>query len=409
MRAIWSGEIAFGLVNVPVKLYSATRSHDVSFHQVHDEDNGRIRYQRHCEVCGREVEYEDIAKAYDDGDKTVILTDEELDALPAEDNDQIDVVQFVPNDQVDPILLGTSYFLEPVGRSPKSYVLLRRTLEATERTAIVHFTLRSKTRLGVLRRHEDLLVLQTLRWPSDLKQVDFAPSGRTKVTDKELTMSAALVEQFSGDLEPDQYSDEYQEQLRTLIDEKLEQGDSVDTEETFGKERAEQDKKKSEGSEGEGSGKVLSLMDALERSLSKRRGAGGSNADEGTGAAGDDGSDAAGDEDESAGSTKSTSGSGGKKSSGSSGSGKGGAKKGGSKGGKKSSSSKSSSSTSGSGGTKKSSSSKSSSSKPGSSKSSSSESSASSSSKSGGAKKSGGKSGGGKKSASSSSRTKKAS
>lgn len=379
MRAIWSGEIAFGLVNVPVKLYSATRSHDVSFHQVHDEDNGRIRYQRHCEVCGREVEYEDIAKAYDDGDKTVILTDEELDALPAEDNDQIDVVQFVPNDQVDPILLGTSYFLEPVGRSPKSYVLLRRTLEATERTAIVHFTLRSKTRLGVLRRHEDLLVLQTLRWPSDLKQVDFAPSARTKVTDKELTMSAALVEQFSGDLEPDQYSDEYQEQLRTLIDEKLEQGDSVDTEETFGKERAEQDKKKSEGSEGEGSGKVLSLMDALERSLSKRRGAGGSDADEGTGAAEDDGSDAAGDEDESAGSAKSTSGSGGKKSSGSSG--KGGAKKGGSKGGKKTSSSKSSSS----------------------------KSSASSSSKSGGAKKSGGKSSGAKKSSSSSSRPKKAS
>ena len=402
MRAIWSGEIAFGLVNVPVKLYSATRSHDVSFHQVHDEDNGRIRYQRHCEVCGREVEYEDIAKAYDDGDKTVILTDEELDALPAEDNDQIDVVQFVPNDQVDPILLGTSYFLEPVGRSPKSYVLLRRTLEATERTAIVHFTLRSKTRLGVLRRHEDLLVLQTLRWPSDLKQVDFAPSARTKVTDKELTMSAALVEQFSGDLEPDQYSDEYQEQLRTLIDEKLEQGDSVDTEETFGKERAEQDKKKSEGSEGEGSGKVLSLMDALERSLSKRRGAGGSDADEGTGAAEDDGSDAAGDEDESAGSAKSTSGSGGKKSSGSSG--KGGAKKGGSKGGKKTSSSKSSSSAPGSGGTKKTSSSKSSSSK-----SSSSKSSASSSSKSGGAKKSGGKSSGAKKSSSSSSRPKKAS
>lgn len=153
-------------------------------------------------------------------------------------------------------------------------MLLRRTLEATDRTAIVHFTLRSKTRLGVLRRHEDLLVLQTMRWPSDLKDVDFAPSKRTKVTDKELRMSAALVEQFSGDLEPDQYTDEYQEQLRTLIDEKLEQGDAIDTEETFGKERAEQEKKKSEGSDddGSGGGKVLSLMDALERSLGKRRG-----------------------------------------------------------------------------------------------------------------------------------------
>ena len=155
MRAIWSGEITFGLVNVPVKLYGATRSHDISFHQVHDEDHGRIRYERHCEVCGREIDYEHIEKAYAEGDKTVVLTDEELDALPAEDNDEIDVVQFVPSDQVDPILLGTSYFLEPVGRSSKAYVLLRRTLEESERTAIVTFTLRTKTRLGVLRVHGD--------------------------------------------------------------------------------------------------------------------------------------------------------------------------------------------------------------------------------------------------------------
>jgi DNA end-binding protein Ku len=264
MRAIWSGEITFGLVNVPVKLYSATRSHDLSFHQVHDEDHGRIRYQRHCEVCGREVDYEHIDKAYDDGDKTVVLTDEELEALPAEDNNEIDVVQFVPSEQVDPILLGTSYFLEPVGRSSKAYVLLRRTLEDTERTAIVTFTLRTKTRLGVLRVHEDLLALQTLRWPTDLREVDFGPS-KSKISSRELEMSASLVEQFSGDFEPEKFTDEYQEQLRELVDAKLEQGDSVDTDETFGKERDAQDS-------GEG-GKVVSLMDALERSLQKRRGA----------------------------------------------------------------------------------------------------------------------------------------
>lgn len=223
MRAIWSGEITFGLVNVPVKLYGATRSHDISFHQVHDEDHGRIRYERRCEVCGREIDYEHIDKAYDDGDKTVVLTDEELDALPAEESDEIDVVQFVPSDQVDPILLGTSYFLEPVGRSAKAYVLLRRTLEKTERTAIVTFTLRTKTRLGVLRIHEDLLALQTLRWPTDLKEVDFAPS-KSKISAKEMEMSSALVEQFSGDFDPEQFSDEYQAQLRELVDAKLEEG-----------------------------------------------------------------------------------------------------------------------------------------------------------------------------------------
>ncbi|QNN82966.1 Ku protein [Brachybacterium sp. Z12] len=264
MRAIWSGEITFGLVNVPVKLYGATRSHDISFHQVHDEDHGRIRYQRTCEVCGREIDYEHIDKAYDDGDKTVVLTDEELDALPAEDNDEIDVVQFVPNEQVDPILLGSSYFLEPVGRSSKAYVLLRRTLEETERTAVVTFTLRTKTRLGVLRIHGDLLALQTLRWPKDLKEVDFGPS-KSKISAKELKMSASLVEQFSGDFDPEQFTDEYQAQLRELLDAKLEQGESVDTEATFGKESSEED-----SAEG---GKVISLMDALERSVRKRRGA----------------------------------------------------------------------------------------------------------------------------------------
>ncbi|MEO2096115.1 Ku protein [Brachybacterium paraconglomeratum] len=263
MRAIWSGEITFGLVNVPVKLYGATRAHDISFHQVHDDDQGRIRYERRCEVCGREIDYEHIDKAYEEGDKTVVLTDEELDALPAEENDEIDVVQFVPSDQVDPILLGTSYFLEPVGRSSKAYVLLRRTLEETERTAIVTFTLRTKTRLGVLRVHEDLLALQTLRWPTDLKDVDFGPS-RSKVSAKEMEMSAALVEQFSDDFHPEQFTDEYQAELRRLLEAKLEEGDTVDTDATFGKQ--------SSGEDSEEGGKVISLMDALERSVRRRRG-----------------------------------------------------------------------------------------------------------------------------------------
>jgi len=264
MRAIWSGEITFGLVNVPVKLYGATRSHDISFHQVHDEDHGRIRYERHCEVCGREIDYEHIEKAYAEGDKTVVLTDEELDALPAEDNDEIDVVQFVPSDQVDPILLGTSYFLEPVGRSSKAYVLLRRTLEESERTAIVTFTLRTKTRLGVLRVHGDLLALQTLRWPTDLKEVDFAPS-RSKISANEMKMSAALVEQFSDDFRPEKFTDEYQAELRRLLEAKLEEGDTVDTDATFGEEADE---------DAEEGGRVLSLMDALERSVRKHRGTG---------------------------------------------------------------------------------------------------------------------------------------
>src|SRR5680860_451741 len=157
VRSIWKGAITFGLVNVPVKAYSATHDHDVALHQVHDADGGRIRYQRVCEICGPIVAYEHIDKAWDDGDRTVILTEEDLASLPAERGRQIDVVEFVPSEQVDPIMYERTYYLEPEGTSTKAYVLLRRTLEATKRTAIVHFALRQKTRLGALRVRGDVL------------------------------------------------------------------------------------------------------------------------------------------------------------------------------------------------------------------------------------------------------------
>lgn len=267
MRAIRTSDITFGLVNVPVKLYSATRSHDLSLHQVHDKDHGRIRYERRCDVCGRVVDHEHIDKAFDDGDKTVILSDEELDSLPAEDDDDIEVVQFVPGEQIDPVLLGTTYLLEPVGRSRKSYVLLRRALETSDLTAVVTFTLRSKTHLGVLRTRDNLLALQTMRWPEDVREAEFDP-GSSKISEKELDLAGALVDQFTGDFEPERFSDEYQDQLRELVEEKLEHGDSVDTDATFGKERAEQEK--------ESGGKVLSLMDALNKSVAGSRAKAGS-------------------------------------------------------------------------------------------------------------------------------------
>ncbi|MDM7991087.1 Ku protein [Arthrobacter sp. zg-Y877] len=262
MRAIWKGAIAFGLVNVPVKVYAATEDHDVSLHQVHGKDGGRIRYQRRCEICGEVVEYKDIAKAYDDGEQTVVLTDEDLASLPVEKSREIDVVEFVPSEQVDPILFDRTYYLEPDSKSTKSYVLLRRTLEDTDRTAIVQFSLRQKSRLGALRVRGDVLTLQTLLWEDEVRDASF-PSldEKVRISAKELEMSAALVDSFSGDFDPSEFTDDYQEQLKTLIDAKLEQGDSLDTEETFG----------GESEEDEG-GKVLDLMEALRRSVEKNRG-----------------------------------------------------------------------------------------------------------------------------------------
>ncbi|MCQ1946353.1 MULTISPECIES: Ku protein [unclassified Arthrobacter] len=261
MRAIWKGAIAFGLVNVPVKVYAATEDHDVSLHQVHGKDGGRIRYQRRCEICGEVVEYKDIAKAYDDGEQTVVLTDEDLASLPVEKSREIDVVEFVPSEQVDPILFDRTYYLEPDSKSTKSYVLLRRTLEDTDRTAIVQFSLRQKSRLGALRVRGDVLTLQTLLWEDEVREATF-PSldEKVRISAKELEMSSALVDSFSGDFDPSEFTDDYQEQLKTLIDAKLEQGESLDTEETFG----------GESEEDEG-GKVLDLMEALRRSVEKNR------------------------------------------------------------------------------------------------------------------------------------------
>ncbi|MCI2266734.1 Ku protein [Sediminivirga luteola] len=260
MRALWSGEVSFGLVSVPVKLYSATKSHDVSLHQVHDEDGGRIRYERRCEVCGRVIDYGDIDRAYDDGDKTVVITKEELAELPADESREIAVEQFVPEEQIDSMILDKSYFLEPASKSSKSYVLLRRTLEEASRVAIVTFTLRSKTRLAALRVRDDVIVLQTMRWADEMRDADFdIPSSR--ISKKEMEMAASLVEAYSEDFEPERFTDAYQEQLQTLIEEKLEHGEDIDTEATFG-----------EVDEDEGDGDVIDLMEALKRSVDSRRG-----------------------------------------------------------------------------------------------------------------------------------------
>jgi len=264
MRAIWTGAITFGLVNVPVKVYSATEDHDIHLHQVHDKDGGRIRYERHCEICGELVPYNHIDKAYDDGERTVVLTGDDLASLPAERSREIDVVEFVPTDELDPIMFDRSYFLEPDSKSPKAYALLRKTLEETDRTAIVHFALRQKTRLGALRVRGKVLMLQSLLWDDEVREADFpALKETTRVTAKELEMSGALVDSFSSDFDPSKFTDDYQEELRTLIDAKLAEGESLDTAATFGKEPEDE-----QGAE------VLDLMEALRRSVEKSRGGG---------------------------------------------------------------------------------------------------------------------------------------
>ncbi|MFC9994136.1 Ku protein [Nocardia sp. NPDC127526] len=256
MRSIWKGSIAFGLVNVPVKVYTATEDHDIKFHQVHAADGGRIRYERICTIDGQPVQYSDIDKAYEspDGDR-VILTDEDFSKLPAAEKHEIPVLQFVPSDQIDPMLYEKSYYLEPDSSTPKAYVLLAKTLEAVDRVALVHFTLRQKTRLGALRVRDGVLVLQTLLWPDEVRSVAFdklddVPEPRKQ----ELQMAETLVDTLSDDFDPGLYVDEYQIELKKLLDEAIASGSSKVT-------------RAPEAAAPEMDAEVVDLVAALQRSL----------------------------------------------------------------------------------------------------------------------------------------------
>ncbi|MGW4631865.1 non-homologous end joining protein Ku [Nocardia sp. NPDC004415] len=257
MRSIWKGSIAFGLVNVPVKVYTATEDHDIRFHQVHAKDGGRIKYDRVCQVCGKSVQYADIDKAYvaPDGEQ-VVLTDADFATLPAAEKHEIPVLEFVPSDQIDPVLFDKSYYLEPDSTTPKAYQLLAATLERIDKTALVHFTLRQKTRLAALRVRDGILVLQTLLWPDEVRAVDFpaldeAPAPRPQ----ELKMAETLVESMSGDFDPGEYTDEYQIELQKLLDDAIASGSGkVDT--SAATESAEQP-----------DAEVVDLVAALQRSL----------------------------------------------------------------------------------------------------------------------------------------------
>jgi DNA end-binding protein Ku len=235
MRSIWKGSVAFGLVNVPVKVYSATEDHDLKFHQVHARDNGRIKYQRVCEECGEAVEYRDIAKAYEsDTGQTVVITDEDIATLPEERSHEIEVLEFVPAGDIDPLMYGRSYFLEPDGKSAKSYVLLAKALSETDRVAIVHFALRNKTRLAALRVKDfgrrQVMVVHTLLWPDEIRDPDFPNlDADVEVRAPELKMAGQVVESMADDFHPEQYTDTYQQQLTELVESKLAGGQAFTT------------------------------------------------------------------------------------------------------------------------------------------------------------------------------------
>jgi DNA end-binding protein Ku len=223
MRSIWKGAISFGLVTIPIKVYSATEEKDVAFHQVHREDGGRIRYKRVCQNCGEEVTYSDIAKGYElPTGEVVILTDDDFTDLPLTTSRSIDVLEFVPLEQVDPIYFAKSYYLEPEATGTKPYVLLREALEASGRVALVKIALRQRESLATLRVRDGVFVLEMMLWPDEIREPEFGFLDEdVDVRAQELQMAQSLIETLSGDFVPEQYSDNYREALQSLIEAKV--------------------------------------------------------------------------------------------------------------------------------------------------------------------------------------------
>jgi len=234
MRSIWKGAISFGLVTIPVKLYSATEEKDVSFHQVHREDGGRIRYKRVCQIDGDEVPYSDIAKGYElPSGEVVVLTDEDFADLPLSTSRAIDVLEFVPLEQVDPLYFSKSYYLEPEAAGAKPYVLLRQALESSGRVALVKVALRQRESLATLRVRDGVFVLEMMLWPDEIREPQFGFLDEDiEVRPQELKMAESLIDSLSGDFSPEQYGDNYREALQALIEAKVEGREVVQPAET---------------------------------------------------------------------------------------------------------------------------------------------------------------------------------
>jgi DNA end-binding protein Ku len=259
MRAMWSGNIAFGLVHIPVKLYAATEDRDVRFHQVHVADGGRIKYERRCQTCGEVVSFAEIGKGYEDETgRRVVLTDEELDSLQVEHGRDLEIVQFVPTAQIDPIHFERAYYLEPATGAAKPYVLLRQALEQTDRIALVMMTMRKRSRLAVLRIRGDVVVLQTMLWPDEVRVPEFAGIGDEDVSvrQQELAMAGSLVASLGGDFDPGQYRDEYREAVLAHLEQRLAGEDVI---QPVAAEAADD------------SGTVVDLMAALQESVRRQQ------------------------------------------------------------------------------------------------------------------------------------------
>ena len=249
-RSMWKGAISFGLVTIPVAVYPATEEKTLRFNQLHDEDGGRIRYKRVCEKDGEEVTFEHIVKGYEvEKDRSVVLTDDDFDAVPIAASRAIDSVLFVELDEIDPVLFKKSYYLVPDETGAKAYALLREAMKEDDRVGIAKVSFRDKEHIAALRFKDDAFVLETMFWPDEVRDADFGGVDvDLEVRDQELQMARQLIDSLTSDWSPEEFSDAYRAALLEIVEAKL-NGQEIEVVEQ------------------EPTAKVVDLMEALKASV----------------------------------------------------------------------------------------------------------------------------------------------
>ncbi len=222
-RSMWKGAISFGLVTIPVAVFPATEERSLKFNQLHDADNGRIRYKRVCEQDGEEVGFEHIVKGYEyEKDRYVILTDDDLDKVPVESSRAIDIVQFVDLDEIDPILFKKSYYLVPDETGAKAYALLRKALAEENKVGVAKVSFRDKEHLAALRFKDKVFVLETMYWPDEIRAADFETiDSDSKLRSQEVEMAKSLIENLTEPWSPEAFKDDYREALLDMVEKKI--------------------------------------------------------------------------------------------------------------------------------------------------------------------------------------------
>ena len=222
-RAMWKGAISFGLVTIPVSVYPATEEKSVKFNQLHEKDQGRIRYKRVCSVDGEEVPYDEIVKGYEyEKDHYVTMSDEDFDAVPVESSRAIDIHQFVELSEIDPMLYKKSYYLVPEETGAKAYTLLREAMAAESKVGIAKVSFRDKEHLAALRFVDDAFVLETMFWPDEIRGAEFeGVDVDAKVRSQELEMAKQLIDNLTADWNPEGYRDEYREAMLEIVEKKI--------------------------------------------------------------------------------------------------------------------------------------------------------------------------------------------